>query len=211
MRWLWTLPVFVCWLDNLASRLLLQNTKSDPGGMMMTDLQTTILETKRLLLRRLTMDDLDALSTLYRDPEVRKYFPEGTLTYEETKEELEWIINVYYGQYGYGLWATIHKETGEFIGRCGLLPWIIEQRPEVEVAYMLAKAYWGQGLGTEAAQAVLNYGFAQLQLSRLICLIDRENQASIRVANKIGMTFEKEVDDGKGPALLYSTSIREPA
>jgi ribosomal-protein-alanine N-acetyltransferase len=211
MRWLWTLPVFVCWLDNLASRLLLQNTKSDPGGMMMTDLQTTILETKRLLLRRLTMDDLDALSTLYRDPEVRKYFPEGTLTYEETKEELEWIINVYYGQYGYGLWATIHKETGEFIGRCGLLPWIIEQRPEVEVAYMLAKAFWGQGLGTEAAQAVLNYGFAQLQLSRLICLIDRENQASIRVAKKIGMTFEKEVDDGKGPALLYSTSIREPA
>jgi ribosomal-protein-alanine N-acetyltransferase len=152
------------------------------------------------------MDDLDALFVLYRDPEVRKYFPEGTLTYEETKEELEWIINVYYGQYGFGLWATIHKETGEFIGRCGLLPWTIEQRSEVEVAYMLARAYWGQGLGTEAAQAILNYGFEQLQLSRLICLIDRDNQASQKVAQKIGMTFEKEVDDGKGPALLYSTS-----
>ncbi|MBI1880566.1 MAG: GNAT family N-acetyltransferase [Chloroflexi bacterium] len=171
----------------------------------MTDPQTKILETKRLILRRLTMDDLDALFALYRDPEVRKYFPEGTLTYEETKEELEWIINVYYGQYGFGLWATIHKETGQFMGRCGLLPWTIEQRPEVEVAYMLAKAYWGQGLGTEAAQAIAQYGFEQLQLSRLICLIDRENQASIKVARKIGMTFEKEVDDGKGPALLYST------
>jgi ribosomal-protein-alanine N-acetyltransferase len=176
--------------------------------MTMTDLQTKVLETKRLILRRLTIDDLDALFALYRDPEVRKYFPEGTLTYEETREELEWIINVYYGQYGFGLWATIHKETGDFIGRCGLLPWVIEQRPEVEVAYMLAKAYWGQGLGTEAAQAILDYGFEQLQLPRLICLIDRENQASIKVAKKIGMTFEKEVDDGKGPALLYSTSIK---
>jgi ribosomal-protein-alanine N-acetyltransferase len=140
-----------------------------------------------------------------------QYFPEGTLTYEETREELEWIINVYYGQYGFGLWATIHKETGEFIGRCGLLPWTIEQRPEVEVAYMLAKAYWGQGLGTEAAQAIRDYGFEQLRLSRLICLIDRENQASIKVAQKIGMTFEKEVDDGQGPALLYSTLIQKSA
>jgi ribosomal-protein-alanine N-acetyltransferase len=171
----------------------------------MADFQTKIVETKRLILRRLTMDDLDSLFALYRDPEVRQYFPEGTLTYEETKEELEWIINVYYGQYGFGLWATIHKETGEFIGRCGLLPWTIEQRSEVEVAYLLAKEYWGQGLGTEAAQAILDYGFEQLQLSRLICLIDQANQASIKVATKIGMTFEKEGKDEKGPFLLYST------
>src|SRR6185436_1818178 len=122
----------------------------------MTDLPTPILETKRLLLRTLTMDDLDDLYALYRDANVRKYFPEGTLTYEETKEELEWIIDVYYGQYGYGLWATIYKETGEFIGRCGLLPWTIENRQEVEVAYMLTKPYWGQGLATEAAQAILH-------------------------------------------------------
>lgn len=100
----------------------------------MTDSQTTVLETKRLLLRQLTMDDLDALFVLYRDPDVREYFPEGTLSYEETKEELEWIIHVYYAKYGFGLWATIHKETGAFIGRCGLLPWTIEQRAEVEVA-----------------------------------------------------------------------------
>jgi RimJ/RimL family protein N-acetyltransferase len=142
------------------------------GAMSVPDPQTNILETERLVLRRLTMEDLDALAVIYRDPEVRKYFPEGTLTYEKTKEELEWIINVYYGQYGFGLWATTHKETGEFIVRCGLLPWTIEGRSEVEVAYLLAKAHWGRGLGTEAAQAILDYGFEQLHLSRLICLID---------------------------------------
>ena len=175
----------------------------------MADLQTKIVETKRLIFRRLIPDDLEALFALYSDPEVRRYFPEGTLTYEETREELEWFLNGHPAHPELGLWATIHKETGEFIGRCGLLPWTIEDRPEVEVAYMLAKAYWGQGLGTEAAQAILDYGFEQLHLSRLICLIDAENQASQKVAQKIGMTFEKEVDDGKGPALLYSTSKRE--
>jgi ribosomal-protein-alanine N-acetyltransferase len=150
---------------------------------------------------------LDALFALYRDPEVRKYFPEGTLTYEETREELAWIIDVYYGQYGYGLWATIYKETGAFIGRCGLIPWTIDQRLEVEVAYLLDKAYWGQGLATEAAQAIVQYAFEQLQLSRLICLFDPEHQASRNVAEKMGMTLEKELEgiNGDGiPTLLYS-------
>ena len=175
----------------------------------MTDPQPKILETDRLILRPLTINDLDALAAIYRDPEVRKYFPEGTLTYEETKEELEWIINVYYGQYGFGLWATILKATGAFIGRCGLLPWTIDQRQEVEVAYLLDKAYWGQGLGSEAAQGIVRYAFERLHLSRLICLIDAENQASQAVATKIGMSFEKAVEDDKGPALLYSMSKRE--
>ena len=100
--------------------------------------------------------------------------------------------------------ATVHKDTDRFIGRCGLLPWTIDLRPEVEVAYLLARAYWGQGLATEAATALVRYGFEELHLSRLICLIDRENRASIRVASKIGMTFEKEGRDEKGPYLLYS-------
>jgi ribosomal-protein-alanine N-acetyltransferase len=152
------------------------------------------------------MDDLDALAAIYRDPEVRKYFPEGTLTRQETSEELDWIINVYYRRHGFGLWATIHRETNEFIGRCGLLPWTIDGSSEVEVAYLLARAYWGQGLGTEAAAAVLEYGFGRLHLPRLICLIDPSNAASIRVAAKIGMTLDREaVIDGE-PTLLYTTS-----
>lgn len=150
------------------------------------------------------MDDLDALFALYSDAETRRYFPEGTLTYEETKEELEWFLNGHPSHPELGLWATIYRETGEFIGRCGLLPWTIDDRHEVEVAYLLDKKFWGRGLATEAAQALVQYGFEQLQLSRLICLIDRENEASIRVATKIGMTFEKEGKDEKGPFLLYA-------
>jgi RimJ/RimL family protein N-acetyltransferase len=168
-----------------------------------------ILETDRLILRHLLPDDLDRLFTLYSDPEIRRYFPEGTLTYEKTKEELEWFLNGHPKHPELGLWATIHKESNQFIGRCGLLPWTIEGRYEVEVAYMIAKEYWGQGLGPEAAQAILQYGFGQLGLSRLICMIDPSNKASRRVAEKIGMTLEKEMDGFEGdgiPFLIYSTS-----
>jgi ribosomal-protein-alanine N-acetyltransferase len=166
-----------------------------------------ILETKRLVLRHLEPDDLTSLFTLYSDPEIRRYFPEGTLTLEETREELEWFLNGHPKFPELGLWATIHKETNQFIGRCGLLPWTIDGRHEVEVAYLIAKEYWRQGLGSEAAQAVLDYGFEKLGLTRLICLIDRENLASIGVAAKIGMTFEKESADEHGPFFLYSIQV----
>ena len=163
-----------------------------------------ILETRRLVLRHFLRTDIDDLYSLYSDPEVRRFFPEGILTYQETKEELEWCLEGHPKFPELGLWATINKETDQFIGRCGLLPWTIDNQAEVEVAYMIAKAYWGQGLGTEAAQGILKYGFEKLQLSRLICLIDEENHASLRVAAKIGMTFEKEGRDEQGPFHLYA-------
>ena len=166
-----------------------------------------ILETDRLILRHLVPEDIDALFKLYSDPEIRQYFPEGTLTYEETKEELEWFLNGHPEHPELGLWATIHKETGQFIGRCGLLPWTIEERDEVEIAYMIAKEFQRQGLAMEAAGAILQYGFEKLGLSRLICLMDPANLASQKVALKIGMSLEREVDGIAGdnfPTLIYS-------
>ena len=170
---------------------------------------TLILETERLILRRLIMDDLNDLFALYRDPEIRRYFPEGVLNLAETKEELEWHMNGHPEYPELGLWATIYKQTGKFIGRCGLLPWEIDGKLEVEVAYLLDKAFWGQGLATEAAKAILDYGFRKLNLPRLICLIDPQNLASQRVAQRIGMTLEKRVDGIAGdnfPTLIYSIS-----
>ena len=163
-----------------------------------------ILETKRLLLRRLVMSDLDDLYSFYCDPEVIKYIPDAPRTYEETREELEWFMNGHPRYPELGLWATIYKETGQFIGRCGLIPWTIDEQNEVEIAFAIAKAFWGKGLATEVAQALLQYGFEHLHLSRLICLIEPENLASARVATKIGMSFEKDGKDDKGPFLIYA-------
>jgi ribosomal-protein-alanine N-acetyltransferase len=163
-----------------------------------------ILETQRLLLRHLVIEDLDNLFAFYSDPEVVKYIPDAPRNYEETKEELERFMNGHPKFPELGLWATVYKETGRFIGRCGLLPWTIEGQNEVEVAFALSKAYWGQGLATEAAQAIVRYGFEYLHLSRLICVIDHDNKGSIGVAKKIGMAFEREAQDKYGPFLIYA-------
>lgn len=156
------------------------------------------------------MGDLPALFALYRDPNVRRYIPEGMLTFEQTKEELEWFLHGHPEHPELGLWATILKDTGQFIGRCGLLPWTIEGRYEVEVAYLIDQALWGKGLGSEAAQGVLDYAFKTLRLRRLVCMIDQDNLASVRVAEKIGMAFEKECEDELGPFHLYSINRYEP-
>ena len=163
-----------------------------------------ILETERLLLRRPEMSDLDDYYALYRDPEMRRYFPDGALTYEETKEEVEWYLNGHPEQPTLGLWATVHKAHNRVIGRCGLLPWTIDGQDEVEVAYMIAKPYWRQGLGAEAARGIRDYGFETLKLPRLISMMYPENQASINTAKKIGMTFEKEAEDEAGRFLIYA-------
>jgi RimJ/RimL family protein N-acetyltransferase len=167
-----------------------------------------ILETERLMMRHFETGDLEALAALYRDPELRKYYPEGTLTLEETRTELEWHRHGHPQHPELGLWATLEKETGQFIGRCGLLPWLLDGQEQVEIAYLIARPYWRQGLGTEAASGIRDYAFEQLGLMRLICLIDKHNQASIRVAEKIGMAFEKEGRDELGPFHLYALQRR---
>ncbi len=166
-----------------------------------------ILETPRLVLRRPVMEDVAYYAEFYRDPQVTRYIPDAPRSLEETREEVAWHVNGPPGHPELGLWATIHKETGRFIGRCGLLPWTIEGREEVEIAYALAPEYWGQGLASEAAGAILRYAWEQLSLTRLICLVIPENLASARVAEKIGMTLERRVDGLDGddiPALIYA-------
>lgn len=163
-----------------------------------------ILETDRLVLRRLLPTDLDSLYALYRDPEIRRYFPEGVLTRAQTQEELEWFLNGYPAHPELGLWATIHKETNLFIGRCGLLPWTIDGVYEVEIAYMLAKPYWRQGLGVEVAQALVRYGFEQLHLSRLIALTDPDHQASMHTAMRAGLHYEKEIEMQGTRTVMYA-------
>ncbi len=166
-----------------------------------------ILETPRLLLRRQVIEDLEALWALYCDPEITRYIPDAPRSFQEAREELEWHRHGHPRFPQLGLWATIDKATGRFIGRCGLLPWSIDDHEEVEVAYTLAREFWGQGLATEAARAILDYGFDRLNYPRLVSLIDPDNLASRRVAEKIGMTLEKEVDGIAGdglPTLIYA-------
>jgi RimJ/RimL family protein N-acetyltransferase len=165
-----------------------------------------VLDTDRLLLRHLRPDDLDALYALYRDPEMRRWYPDGTRTLAQTREELHYFIRGIPDHPTLGLWATIHKPSGSFIGRCGLLPWTIDGAPEVELAFMIAKPYWRQGFASEAARAIAAHAFGRLGLARLICLPTPGNEASCGVARKTGMQLEKQIVDEHGPALVYAMS-----
>ena len=170
-----------------------------------------ILETPRMVLRRLEPRDLDALFLLYRDPDVRRYFPDGTRTFEETKRELEWFQHGHPEFPTLGLWATVERASGAFLGRCGLLPWEIQGKREVELAFLIDKSRWGEGLATEAASAIVDYAHTRLGLSRLICLVTPGNLASIRVASKIGMSFEREHYDELGLCHIYACTLGKRA
>lgn len=166
-----------------------------------------ILTTDRLTLRHLEQDDLEPLYALYSDPEIRRYFPDGTRTLEETREELEWFRRGHPTRPELGLWATVERSTGVFLGRCGLLPWLIDGVEEVELAYMIRKERWREGFASEAARSIVAYARDVLHLTRLICLITPGNDASIGVAEKVGMTFEREHTDEFGPCLIYSMAL----
>lgn len=169
-----------------------------------------ILSTDRLLLRRLLPGDLQALHALYRDPEIRRYFPDGTRTLAQTRDELTHFLNGHPQHPELGLWATIERSSGAFLGRCGLLPWVIDGMPEVELAFLIDKTRWGEGLATEAAQGIVAHARDQLGLTRLVCLIMPGNAASVRVAAKVGMRFERDLVDEWGPAQLHAMSLRGP-
>lgn len=152
-----------------------------------------VIETPRLILRHLTLEDTEALATIYADRIVMK-FAGGTSSVEETKQFVEKTINRY-EQYGYdfGLRATIYKPDNQFIGHCGIKP-PNNKCSELEIGYLLAKEYWGMGLATEAAIAIRDYGFEKTGCNRLIASIDHDNIASQKVALKTGLTYERDIN-----------------
>ena len=168
-----------------------------------------VLETRRMTLRHLLPEDLSALFDLYRDPEVRRYFPDGTLTLDETREELEWFRRGHPNDPQLGLWAAVERSSGAFLGRCGLLPWEIDGRHEVELAFLIDKSRWREGFATEAATAIASHARTALGIQRLICLIMPGNSASVRVAQKAGMTFERELLDEYGLCHVYASAPSE--
>lgn len=169
-----------------------------------------ILETPRLILRHLEPADLGALFALYRDPEIRRYFPDGTRTLAETQEELDWFRSGHPEFPELGLWATIEKRSGAFLGRCGLLPWQIDAKHEVELAFLIDKRRWQEGFASEAARAIVQYARDALRLQRLICLIVPGNAASVGVARKVGLSFERVHCDELGLSHLYVMTLAPP-
>jgi [ribosomal protein S5]-alanine N-acetyltransferase len=167
-----------------------------------------ILETPRLALRRLAPEDAADLYRIYGDPETMKFTGRAPASVEEERANILSHIAKHYDVHGVGLWPTVLKGQGEVIGRCGLMRKRIGGAEEVEIAYLLGREWWGRGLATEAAQAILRLGFESYKFRRIVAVIDPANVASIRVAKKIGMNYEKEVTYGDyGKVALYAWDV----
>jgi len=151
-----------------------------------------ILETDRLFLREYVEADAEAFFKLNSDPEVLRFVPDKRLlNVEQARQILVDHPIADYRKYGFGRGACILKSTGEQIGFAGLK--YLEELGEVDVADRLLPKYWGQGLATEAALASVRFGFADLDLKRIIGLVMPENIASVRVLEKTGLCHVERV------------------
>jgi RimJ/RimL family protein N-acetyltransferase len=180
------------------------------------------LETARLLLREPRTGDAATFSEIWGDPETTRFLG-GT----KTRDEVDAMIvrmSEHWDRYGVGLFTIERKEDARVLGRVGLLLWDPErwvngfradlQGPvETEVGWTLGREHWGHGYATEGARACRDWVFEELGLTRLISLIARGNAASIRVAEKIGESFERDIEVAffRQPVGLWSVDARMDA
>ena len=144
-------------------------------------------ESNRLLFRSFDLDDLDTLAQLYATPEVMK-FVAPVRGRQKTKERME-KHNSDLDVFGFGLFATILKSERIFVGRCGLDPEVVEGELQGELAWMFFPQYWGAGFASEFGARMLQVAFNDLSLRRVYAHADKENGASIKVMEKIGMQY----------------------
>ena len=162
------------------------------------------LETERLLLRQFRDSDLDAMARMSSDPDVMRFIGEGK---PQDRADVWRGIAQHLGHWqlrGYGNWAAVDKATGECVGRIGL--WNPEGWPGLEVGWLLARSHWGRGLATEGGRAARDWAFATLDADHLISVIHPDNTPSIRVAERLGETFERPSEIRGTPVLIYGMS-----
>lgn len=160
------------------------------------------VETERLLLRPFRPGDIEPYAAMCADPDVMRYVGErGVLSREDAWRQMAMLAG-HWQLRGFGMWAVEERGTGTFIGRVGLhFP---EGWPDREVGWALARAYWGGGFAYEAACAALAHAFGPLRWSRVVSLIDPANRRSIRLAERLGETFERTVAVRGHRVSLYS-------
>lgn len=145
------------------------------------------LETARLTLRPCTLDDVDALHAQWTDPEVRRYLWDGIVIDRDTAVEVVHSSVGDWADHGAGLFVIQPRGASAIIGFCGFRRFPPDR--EWELLYALLPAYWGQGLAVEASQAALAFAFSTLPVDRIAGRTDPPNAASVRVLEKLGMSY----------------------
>ena len=168
----------------------------------------TILETERLALRPYTQDDFDALYEILSDPETMKHYPKP-YDAKGTQRWLDWNF-ANYRDCGFGLWAVVLKETGEFIGDCGITMQSINGQTLPEIGYHIHKAHWRKGYASEAARCCMAYAFDTLGFPAVYSYMTDSNAASYGVALKNGMKLVETYEDAAHVKhRVYAITLQE--
>lgn len=163
-----------------------------------------IIETKRTYLRFFKHSDLNDISNVLGHPKVMRYSTLGVQSKIDCEKFIHWCSEQYL-QFKTGLYAIELKDVEKVIGYCGIHFEEIDGNIQPELSYRIHPDYWNKGIGSEVASSIKNYAFEELGMNRIISVIESENVGSIRVAEKVGMKFEKDtVYKGKVSAKLYS-------
>lgn len=148
-----------------------------------------VLETPRLILRPLALDDVDDVYAYASDPEVARYTTwEAHGSRDDSRAFVEAQVKAYEDDQ-IAPWAMVLRETGRVVGTTGFVAWA-PQHARAELGYAMGRSYWGRGLMTEAVRAVVACGFTQMGLNRIEARCIPENRASARVMEKVGMRYE---------------------
>lgn len=157
---------------------------------MTTKMGIPTITTSRLILRAFTEADVQSLHRILGERDVLRYFPNPDPPPQDKVQKLIAGQLKHWEDHGYGWWAVVPRSKSELIGWNGLQ--FLPETEEVEVGYLLAKAFWRKGLATEAARASLQYGFEKLELENIVAIVHPENIASRRVIEKLGMSLVDE-------------------
>lgn len=164
-------------------------------------MQEVQLETDRLLLRMWRAEDFESYAKICADPEVMRYLVDGRpLARAEAWRQMAFLIGHWYLR-GYGYWAVEEKASRNLIGRIGFMN--PEGWPGFEIGWTLARECWGKGYATEGARRALEYAFTEMGCAHVISLIHPENQASIRVAERLGEALEGRTAPFEQLVLIY--------
>ena len=162
---------------------------------------STVLETGRLRLRRLTLDDAPFILRLVNEPSWLRFIGDrGVRTREDARGYILKGPLASYEQFGFGLYLVELKDCGTPAGMCGLLK--RDTLPDVDVGYAFLPEFWGKGYASEAASAVLDHGRSAFGLTRILAIVTPDNHGSIRVLEKLGLRFQERVKlSGDEPEL----------
>lgn len=160
-----------------------------------------ILETNRLLLREFDISDAESFYELNLNPNVIKYT--GNSAFKGIDEAKAFLENYSdYQRNGFGRWAVVDKSTKTFFGWCGLK--YDEKLDETDIGFRFFEHFWNQGFATESAKACIDYGFKELNLKIIVGRAMKENTASIKVLEKIGLQYEKGFDFDGQEGVIYT-------